>query len=310
MEFINNKLKYTIVIGNGFDLDLKYKTRYSDFVESVEWEEMYKKRLIQLKRHSLLQYLNGKRYTDEWFDIESALLEYVSRRKDGSFVSNFKHDKEDYLNVCKALNVYLTNQIHTNPRSFNNTCAGKFLREISFNWNRENKKMYSFNFTPIEFYVEHLPSFHSPEVNYVHGQIKDTSLIIGIEVDDIHEIAPGYSFLIKSNNRNYKSSELSSDLKKSQEVIFFGHSLNNIDKGYFEEYFKMMETNEDKDKRITILTYDDDSKQQLLDNLRKNNISVQKLFTHSLIKVIRTKHVKENQNNEDSIVFSELLKRL
>ena len=151
---------------------------------------------------------------------------------------------------------------------------------------------------------------HFPKVNYVHGTIEDSSLILGVEVEDFGEMAPGYSFLIKSNNRSYKSSELASDLKNSQEVVFFGHSLNNIDMGYFEEYFKMMERNDDNTKHITIITYDENSKQQLLDNLRKSGISVQKLYTHSHVEVIRTKFVNDNQNNSDTLAFNQLLERL
>jgi len=304
-----SRLKYTIVVGNGFDLDLKFKTRYSDFVDSEEWNTMYEQR-SRNRQYSLLQYLNGKKFIDEWFDIESALLDYVSRRKDGSFVNNVKQDKEDYDSICKSLNNYLKNHIEKSHHSIYDTCAGKILKVVDSLDYRGDVRFYSFNFTPIELYLSVLSLSHFPEVNYVHGTIEESSLILGVEVDDFREMAPGYSFLIKSNNRSYKSSELASDLNNSQEVVFFGHSLNNIDMGYFEEYFKMMERNDDNTKHITIITYDENSKQQLLDNLRKSGISVQKLYTHSHVEVIRTKLVNDNQNNSDTLAFNQLLERL
>lgn len=306
----NERLKYTIVVGNGFDICMGFKTRYSDFVESDEWNKMYKQRSKKYNHYSLLQYLNGKRYTDEWFDIEAALFNYVSKRNDGSFVSNVKQDKDDYFIVCKTLNDYLKNHIKNSSHNLDETCAGKFLKAIGSLNSSDCKKLYSFNFTPIESYAEKMSILHMPTVEYVHGQVKKDSLILGIEVDNLQEIAPGYSFLIKSNSKDYKSSKLPFNLNNSQEVVFFGFSLNKIDMGYFEEYFKMMETNEDQNKRITIVTYDEDSKQQLLDNLRKSNISVQKLFTHSQVEIIKTKLMDENQGNADTIAFNELLKRL
>lgn len=307
---INDRLRYTIVIGNGFDLDLKFKTRYSDFVESEEWKRMYEQRSKTHKQYSLLQYLNGKRYTDEWFDIESALLDYVSKRKDGSFVSNVEQDKEDYNQVCKALNDYLTCHINNSHHFLDETCAGRLLKSISKDSDWSYKRFYSFNFTPIELYDKVLGNIYESKLHYLHGQILKSSVILGIEVDDIHDIAPGYSFLIKSNHPSYKSSELVHDLMKSDDVIIFGHSMNRIDMGYFQEYFRMMENNEDKDKRITILTFDEDSKQQLMDNLRKCGISVQKLYTHSRVEVIRTKFVNDNQNDSDTLAFNELLEKL
>lgn len=304
-----SRLKCTIVVGNGFDLDLKFKTRYSDFVDSEEWNTMYEQR-SRNRQYSLLQYLNGKKFIDEWFDIESSLLDYVSRRKDGSFVNNVEQDKDDYNHVCKALYNYLTEHIKKSNHSLCETCAGRLLLSISMDSDWTYKRLYSFNFTPIELYNSVLGNIHESKPHYVHGQIEKGSVILGIEVDNIHEIAPGYSFLIKSNHPSYKSSEIVHDLKKSDNVIIFGHSLNRIDMGYFEEYFKMMERNEDIGKRITIITYDENSKQQLMDNLRMSGISVQRLYTHSHVEVIRTKFVNDNQNNSDTVAFNQLLERL
>ena len=305
-----SRLKYTIVIGNGFDLDLQFKTRYSDFVESQEWADMYKRRSKQIKHYSLLQYLNGKRYIDEWFDIEAALLEYVSMKRNGSFVNNADEDKEDYRLICQALEDYLTNHLKHSIHSLESTCAGRLLKAICRESDWTYKRFYSFNFTPIDLYDRMLDNLHESRPNYLHGEIVNHSVILGIEVPNIKDMAPGYSFLIKSNNPSYRSSEISADLLKSQEVIIFGHSMNDIDMGYFEEYFKMMESNTDRNKRITFVTYNDLSKQQIFDNLRRNGVSVQLLFTHCAVDSIRTNNIYNFENSNDSFVFDELVKRL
>ncbi|MBO6145041.1 MAG: hypothetical protein J6O54_07285 [Prevotella sp.] len=306
---INDRLKYTIVLGNGFDLDLGLKTRYSDFIDSVEWKDMYKKRSEELHQFSLIQFLNGKRYTDEWFDIESALLDYVSHRQDGSFAKNPKVDIEDYRILCKTLVSYLNNQINKDLTDMEQSCAVKVLKTLSGQLGWYDRKLYSFNFTPIELYNRIFSSGRELETNYVHGMISNNSIIIGVETKDINKIAPGYTFLIKSNNNSYRSSSLSSDLLRSQEVIFFGHSLNEMDMGYFEEYFEMMEQNTDVERRLTIVTYNDASRQQILDNLRRSGISVQKLFTHSTFDIIKTKKIEE-RNAEECRSFEEFLNRL
>lgn len=240
MEYENNELlKYTIVLGNGFDLSLGFKTKYSHFVESTEWKEMYNRRSKDSKHYSLIQYLNGKRYIEEWFDIESALVDYVSKRKDGSFVNNSEQDKDDYIAICETLGIYFSNHIKSSGQLLETTCAGQLLGHICQDGDWEYRRLYSFNFTPIDFFCERINRFHKPCVCYVHGRIENNTHILGIEVDDIHDIAPGYSFLIKSNNFSYRSSELPSDLIRSQEIILFGHSLNSIDMGYFEEFFKI-----------------------------------------------------------------------
>ena len=308
----DKRLKYTVVIGNGFDLDLGFNTRYSDFVESEEWKLMYDERSKVSKKNSLLQYLNGKRYIDEWFDIEQALYDYVSKRQDGTFVNNVEIDEKDYDLVCKALTEYLINHIKRNPHDLNETNAGKFLYALCnlYKTISIDRRIYSFNYTPLYLFAKALDTLDHIDVEYIHGQLENNTIILGIEVDDISQIAPGYSFLIKSNSISYASSNLPADLLNSKEVVFYGHSMNSIDIGYFEEYFHQMEVNSDETKQISIITYDDDSKRAFFDSLRKNYIDVRKLFTHTAINVIRTKRVKEDENSEDSKAFHNLLDRL
>lgn len=46
--------KVVLVMGNGFDLDLGFKTKYSDFAKSKEWQEMYAKHANESSHFSLL----------------------------------------------------------------------------------------------------------------------------------------------------------------------------------------------------------------------------------------------------------------
>ena len=61
-----------LILGNGFDLDVNYKTRYSDFAKNVRlcWP-------FEDAKDGLGGYLQERAKTDTWLDLESALLDYA-----------------------------------------------------------------------------------------------------------------------------------------------------------------------------------------------------------------------------------------
>ena len=70
----------TLVIGNGFDLDLGMNTRYSDFTKSGYWPKD-----VSSSSHNLQQYLNERKDMDCWFDLEQCLLDYCKPQRGISF---------------------------------------------------------------------------------------------------------------------------------------------------------------------------------------------------------------------------------
>lgn len=332
MEYIldvSSRYKYKnnhmLVLGNGFDLNLGLKTRYRDFVESRIFKKMYVKRMKEkLKKKkiqpSLIDYLYGKKFYERWYDIEAALLEYISRRPDGSFVNNFEEDKEDYDAICSSLIVYLASLFKTDndneqAKLFISSPAGQLIRII----NAADNVIYSFNYTPIRLIVNAVIGDTSINPILIHGGIKektvfegnlnDNAIILGVETNNMNEIAPGYSFLIKSNSPAYKSSSIASDLLSARNVIFFGHSLNPMDFGYFVGYFKMLEKNMDKERILTFITKNEESRIGLLDNLRYMGVTVRDVYAHARVEFIQTDNLSD-KSSEDSIIFGDLLKRI
>lgn len=323
-----NRFKYRydhmLVIGNGFDLNLGLPTSYRNYIESCIFKKMYVKR-IQEKRNtskaipSLIDYLYGKKFYERWYDIEQALLEYVTKKPDGSFVNNVEEDRKDYEHVCEALIEYLGSLFKTGndskqAKEMEASPAGKLLKSL----NSKRDIIYSFNYTPIYLIIYAVFAESSLEPVRVHGKIeegtlfkgniKDNSIILGIETDNICDIAPGYSFLLKSNNPTYKSSHLANDLLNAQNVIFFGHSLNKMDFGYFREYFNYLTSNPDKERKLTILTKDENSKVTLLDNLRKSGISVRDIFAHTDVEIILTDDIGKKDTESDKL-FRQLIEK-
>ena len=197
------------------------------------------------------------------------------------------------------------------------SAAGRILKVIK----SERNILYSFNYTPINLITKIAAIIDESKVPIVrpHGEItdesilkakvEDNSIILGIETNNINNIAPGYSFLLKSNNPAYKSTHIASDLLQTRNVIIFGHSLNKMDFGYFREYFNFLASNTDKDRKLTIITKDDNSRVNLLDNLRKSDISVRDLYAHIHVEIILTDDMVKKKTESEKM-FNHLLERI
>ena len=75
-----------IIIGNGFDLDMGLKSRYSDFIKSPEWQEVvngFHPYLHQsdYQSHSLIAQLQMASSDSQWFDIEEEIHKFVVAHK-------------------------------------------------------------------------------------------------------------------------------------------------------------------------------------------------------------------------------------
>lgn len=318
MDRFKYKYDHLLIIGNGFDLNLGLPTSYRNFVESDIFKKMYEKHLQGKEEKdniqpSLLDYLYGKKFCERWYDIEQALLEYVSRKPDGSFVNNVEEDKKDYELVCNALVEYFANILKS--LEFNvidKMCelpAGQLLKALYSSRNI----VYTFNYTPIDKVLETISAIkvHGEiEIDTIaKGEINKSHIILGIETNDLGTIAPGYTFLLKSNNAAFRSSQIALDLLQAKNVIIFGHSLNQMDFGYFEGYFKLLASNTDKDRKLTIITKDEQSRVSILDNIRRMGMSVRDIYVHTKVEVILTDNL-DNKDSEDSKSFEELLKRI
>lgn len=320
MDKFKYRYDHLLIIGNGFDLNLGLPTSYRDFVESCIFKKMYVKRMQEKRAKSntlpsLIDYLYGKKFCERWYDIEQALLEYVSRKPDGSFVNNEEEDKKDYELVCQALVEYFAGILKAlgfkEIKKMRETPAGQVLRAL----NSSRNIVYTFNYTPIEkvfetIYNATIKVHGEIEIDTIaKGEINKSHIILGIETNDLNTIAPGYTFLLKSNNAAFHSSQIALDLLLAKNVIFFGHSLNQMDFGYFEGYFKLLASNIDKDRRLTIITKDDKSRVSIFDNIRRMGISVRDIYVHTKVEYILTDNL-DNKESEDSKSFEERLKRM
>ena len=168
-----------------------------------------------------------------------------------------------------------------------------------------NSIIYSFNYTPLERYARFFNTHYNRDIfRYPHGEYNG-NIILGIETDDIDSIAPGYSFLLKSNHKMFNPLNISQVLQHAKNVVFFGHSINKMDFLYFKEYFSKVMTENDYSKTCTFITKDDESRIAIKDNLRRFHI-VPMIEVKIKMDFILTDNLKD-EKSEDRKKFDMLL---
>lgn len=295
-----NTYKKVFIIGNGFDLDLGWNTRYSDFATSQYWPTSNYNFYQNLQR-----VLQEKAYIEKWFDLEQVLLEYAILPPTKEYYNRtndyLKEDKKFFEKVSTSLTEYLQNEQKKTPIK-KDSIAIKVLKAIVNNGYFTS--IYSFNYTDLNV-VASKAGISPVSYEHVHGNIKDNSIILGVK--DSAELKEGYSFLYKTFNRHYESHPIQYDLMDADEIVFFGHSLGVNDYHYFQRFFQKQcdEQLERKDgKDITIITYNETSRISILEQLRKmNDNKTDQLFLLNRLQFICT----ENGETEK---LKKFLKRL
>lgn len=275
----------TLVIGNGFDIDLGMNTRYSDFASSGFWPKK------SVAAPCLQSYLEERKDMECWFDLEQCLLDYCKWQH--GYASNKipaeARPEEDivyYKKLRDCLKEYLLSEQQKELRK--DSWAGKLLRSLCEDRNFDH--LYSFNYTDIGSIANKIGAdLKNVEVDYVHGSLANDSIILGV---DESEVEDGYEFLQKAVDVNYRSTNIISQLAISQEVFFFGHSFGTIDIEYFKPYFQHI-FNQDiegdqKHPTIVIFTYNEASRLQILKNIHNMQINRQRLFNLCNFLIFRT----------------------
>ena len=301
--------KNILILGNGFDLDLGLKTKYSDFANSVFWPYSDGNSIPNLEK-----YLEQKRDTEAWFDIENELLNYATVEAQRS-ISPFDRSKynahEDmayFVKLQDALCKYIQEQQQN--EIVKNAVASQVLRAIVNNGYFES--VYSFNYTNINIIAKKLGINSPKHCVYIHGNVDSNSIILGV---DETKLLNGYEFLHKTMSPHYRSHNIFNDLSVASEVVIFGLSFGKIDYTYLDRFFKSQSEREPIDeklkKHITIFTKDENSRVDVLNRLEAMGINRQNLYTQSYFQIIRTNDDSDmNLLNEFKIRLREQRKNI
>lgn len=302
--------KVLLFIGNGFDCDLGLKTKYSDFVESTYFKRNltgnfdFSRIINDDYDFSIFDYLKYKyKENQNWIDIEHELfflatrdsrsLNSISGKYEYHLPKSGNEQKRTFYLLKEELNDYLLNiNYHINKKSY----SYKLLELI-------NKSKYtqiiSFNYTNLESLCK-IEGGLKNACFYVHGCLSDNdkqSIILGFQ--DNVEIDKSYCYMIKSHQPSYYSSHIPDIIESADEVIFFGLSLGDVDYPYFSEFFKNRCIKDTTRRFISIFTYDENSRQDILYQLRTmNNKQTRLLYEYNNLNFFRTKDKMDNYKIE------------
>lgn len=278
-----------LFIGNGFDLDLGLKTRYSDFALSEFWPF----RLERPNLPSLAAYLNRKKELATWLDLECELGNYAGMNT--TLPSPLPGDENAYKCLTERLAAYLA-EAQTGPIS-NDSCAARVLKtyltdlqesEDSFG----DEAVYSFNYTDLHAIAGRLGLDTGFGCRHIHGSLKDGDIVLGF--GDGIDCGEGCEYMRKSFNPRYNPPQMLPEMMAADRICFFGLSFGDVDYAYFDAFFtKMCETDVNGKPAVSadiaIFTYDEASRRRLLHNLhRRTGRRWSQLNTLHKVRIFRT----------------------
>lgn len=304
-----------LIVGNGFDIDMGLPSRYSDFIRSKEWNDAVSGFNIYLQQkdyqnHSLIAQLQMASTNSQWFDIEQEIHRFIVSHPD-----NTEKDVRDIRSEFKVIKKALTNYLKRITSTFtaDNSKASTVLHYRLRESPLTATEIY-FNYTYPHQYIK-LPIqqsiFNGAQhwVTFVHGSLRDNDIVLGCDLQEGEQVNRQLSFMYKYNQLK-KANHIARNILEAIEIIFFGHSVNEMDFGYFKEFFKVASASPNPIRHLTIITYDDESERNIKDNIRNQGISVSDLYSNLwTFDVIKTSKLYDN-NGEEQRKWTELLERL
>lgn len=256
--------KILTIIGNGFDLQLGYKTRYMDFFEYLQnhseqcnntdefhGDEYYTKRLKTVSGNWWYNYFVGIKFTTGyWSDIEKG-IERVCRNEAymGKFDELLVQLKEfeelfkvyldsreckgdtfgSYLDNAESFLIHLWKYIYDVESKVNDGRISEQFYESDIS----KMKIFSFNYGCIE----NAHSWSSTTYN-VHG-INGPGEEIIFGIDDTAPVQKGAEVFKKTYRKMFLSQRINPLPETLDFILFYGHGLAKADYSYFQSLFDL-----------------------------------------------------------------------
>lgn len=254
----------TIIIGNGFDLDLGLATSYKDFIDSHYFLSKMTMTVINNPHESnLYNYLKKEILRDsKWNDIECSLKQYAKRGKIIFPALRRTHEVDNvsspeclqyFDNLKSSITNYLLSIDYN--RINRESTAYQLAKFISI---APNVDVFSFNYTFPEKFLPELKL--DGKIKHLHGDI-DSDIVLGF--DDSPDEDESYSYMRKSSQNNILRNNFINNLNHVDELIVFGHSFGVTDKDYFSPAVFS------QPKRLIIITQNMSSKQSIINRLNE-----------------------------------------
>ncbi len=286
-----------LIIGNGFDVDMGLPSKYSDFIESNEWKDVLKRvrnfvPFEDYREASLLWQLQMAS-TERWFDIEEVIHQFVIKHKDNTDQA-IRQIQWEFDLVREGLQKYLQ-RISTDFKADERKLGYQLLTRLQ----ESPFTIYEiiFNYTYPHLFLN-IPTYYKGcFVSFVHGSLKENNIVLGCDLQDGEEVNKQLSFMYKynmlttANNTGYH-------LQEAKEIIFYGHSLNEMDFRYFKALLTTLSTTPCPSKHLTIITYDEASERNIKDNIQSQGVSVTGLYNN--LRTFEFIHTQKYNNGDES----------
>lgn len=304
-----------IIIGNGFDLDLGLPSKYTDFIGSKEWKDVEHSISMfptdDYRNHSLIYHLQRAAYSKEnWFDIEEEIYRFVQEHPECSDME-IRDIKAEFNRLKKALRSYLV-RVSDGFKMDESRLPCQFFSQL-VNCPKKMVEIY-FNYTTPKAFLPkelHFAPGHC-STTYVHGNLEEDNIVLGCDIQRDDQVNRSLSFMYKYNMLN-RANHVARDLLEAKEIIFYGHSVNEMDFGYFREFFKLASASPNPKRHLTFITLDETAERAIKDNIRNQGISVTDLYNNlETFTFIHTKKLNDKNGNELmewNNMFTRLLKK-
>jgi len=239
---------YTLlIVGNGLDLSFKLPTSYREFMIDNNTRQV-------LQCTKLGKYLYHILNNQNWVDIEIELYNYCHHMYNANNTQGenlYEDFKEDYLTLCDCLKKYLTRimkgKLSTDNYAVNlikDLCnsQGAPLDVITFNYTDTLERLSDNPYSTIKLKVHH-----------VHGSL-DSNIVFGVE--DSADLRAPQVYLYKSYSQYKDLRPFRELLPYYKNIVFYGYSLGDTDKQYFENYFRSLTKPAENIRNIAIYHYD------------------------------------------------------
>lgn len=288
----------TIIIGNGFDLNLGLPTSYNHFVKSENFTRL-------TSTNKLCRFLAHTYEKCNWVDIEASLKDYAEE------VDNPQSFFSDYSALKKALMQYMDvisySSIDKKSTAYNfiGDCCYECFRPadknhitiLNFNYTRSVNKVIDRIFKVGTFanYISDIPF----EYWAVHGSIKNNHIILGVE--DSADIPSSCNFIKKSYDSEYMS--FKTKIMRCDELIVFGHSLGETDDSVFRPFFQKQLQGNAEPKKVVIYYKGESGYRDLLHR-------VDELTDYHINKFREKNSLRFKDVDDDNVSFSDVIKNI
>lgn len=251
--------KTLLIVGNGFDLSMGFKTSYGDFMKSSYFPHE--------ETSNLCSYLH-KQYEENmgWIDIENELSEYSRmlttkklNAKKYNTILDIDSLREEYDELKSSLKCYLQEETKRAFGPSPDNPAKRVIDQLP-----AESKIISFNYTSI---IERMTRdrFCASKGNllHIHGSLAPyDDIVFGVE--DSAKLSKEHVFLYKAHSPHLKVQEFSDWLNSAERIIFYGYSLGDTDRQYFEKFFRKLCSDDRTYTELVFYYYDQSSYDNLI----------------------------------------------